>query len=1391
MPRRGEHSPLTRTPEHTAEHFDFAKKWAEIEEEFENLLKQPEDPDIDFSLEFLVCEYIAQESLTRGIILLEKFIASGKYTSEIPLLLEDILLSGDSIISSLQWEVLQKIRTYLTHVEGGIIPGEDLAKKAFEDQKMRMGEYLTDEMKMNYSELAEENDLCSGINSESVFSHRAGLHVENRIKPLYTNLPELMKKVDTYFDELRRSQPIPDFTKIPRREMAPSGIDPLVGKVETYLASFLADDMSPPVLELEKERVRAYTKQLRERLAELETPPSSEIDPNKLFDFSKFEKTTVQVEARGDSTAVIVLNNPEALEIVSNNTVILDDKNEVKSQKLPPITTRTDDKEFYKFVAGNHEYVGRETGFYRRGEHERGKWHEPRGFVNAAKVFQSGGKETFLHWPSGARWKEVGGTALSHMPAVAYYEGTHAFFKLQLQRTGTDLSDFFPRIFQLRKTEIKGEGDDLAGEWEEVALDEVVIDLSIPGVPHSAFATLDRVVRMIPLKDGVAFAVKTAPESWKIMYNRTGNFDAKTNQEVTINGAVDVLTVQEHNGEPIPIYLTQNRGGPGTGTRLIRGGGGGLNEASFLLLNEEVKYLDTKTFGEIIFPSVFNRHSANALSLDTLQCGVVQEDRFLGNQVKADTAGPLLIERSAECPTGAAVGEYNGKFFVMIPGEPIMKKYAALTQLTAYKNQIYFVASEKIGRPCAIYNKNGEKVSADLPVHDVACVRNFSIKNDFISVVFCEDLVPGTVHVWRRRLGAKADEAHTVDIAQQKVQLEALLAVLENWTERQVIEKYFTQKPLALDQALSRMKAGKQASALRALEYFAKEEPALLRGIVPADPGTNFTEETLHRALNLLYPTLMPAFREMMERQRRRPDRSVRSRVGSPFAYNPEQFVNDADPRERGGDNVVMKTTPPLTEFIPTFLGGTYDPETGKWQAISKLPATEFGDGAVRKTEVTLVVAALELGVSLRLPEFFNGRLDEKSVVSTVGAGKAARKVTLAPEAVSEGHTVTAPHDVTTVSFTLEQSKQKPVVYDPSLREYRKFARAYTAEYGIELQTEISDVPPELWLEIEPQIMRASFMERIKIITEYVQKMGYYDLDNADLKEEKHNLPLGEKLVKMETRMQALVAQAKHPETLHGKKYAGVCADFAALTVALLRRAEVLSGIAVGFNPTGKEEITRKKAHALAFAVLPTMDNRSVRVPVDATPLGVDAAQEFLLQQMRPPAETTQVFAPERRRHVPLSSEDVTELRRSSTARRERAQQARVEWEQKLEPIKITPEEANQLRAFLSLLNYADLRGRAPVSEWKTLIAEEAGRWQQYEGKDALAPVHELAHIFNDIIREKDPDQESLRTALQQAVKVGVISVDLAKKLGAILPKDKSRFSHFIEFIKSKFFSKV
>jgi transglutaminase-like putative cysteine protease len=85
-------------------------------------------------------------------------------------------------------------------------------------------------------------------------------------------------------------------------------------------------------------------------------------------------------------------------------------------------------------------------------------------------------------------------------------------------------------------------------------------------------------------------------------------------------------------------------------------------------------------------------------------------------------------------------------------------------------------------------------------------------------------------------------------------------------------------------------------------------------------------------------------------------------------------------------------------------------------------------------------------------------------------------------------------------------------------------------------------------------------------IEQYVRKHSFYDKNNNDVANLKAKKSIDEKMYVCKKRIDELKEKKiEISSELEDKKRAGVCADFATITIAMLRQAGFLSGVISGF----------------------------------------------------------------------------------------------------------------------------------------------------------------------------------------------------------------------------------
>ncbi len=185
------------------------------------------------------------------------------------------------------------------------------------------------------------------------------------------------------------------------------------------------------------------------------------------------------------------------------------------------------------------------------------------------------------------------------------------------------------------------------------------------------------------------------------------------------------------------------------------------------------------------------------------------------------------------------------------------------------------------------------------------------------------------------------------------------------------------------------------------------------------------------------------------------------------------------------------------------------------------------------------------------------------------------------------------------VLYSQEKQIVPSVPDDVSDVNYKKFRLGFEKRYGRKGTDKILDLPAELKIFIA-SIKGLSPVNQLIEIEEMVRAVSFYDMNNKESMEGKYGKGNDEKLFIMRSRMEELNERGVASS---GKMFAGVCADFAMLTTAMLREAGFVSGIISGLKINGKSA-DAKNAHALSFVVWPKGGEKSDFYTLDGTPDG-------------------------------------------------------------------------------------------------------------------------------------------------------------------------------------------
>ncbi len=193
---------------------------------------------------------------------------------------------------------------------------------------------------------------------------------------------------------------------------------------------------------------------------------------------------------------------------------------------------------------------------------------------------------------------------------------------------------------------------------------------------------------------------------------------------------------------------------------------------------------------------------------------------------------------------------------------------------------------------------------------------------------------------------------------------------------------------------------------------------------------------------------------------------------------------------------------------------------------------------------------------------------------------------------------ITADKPIDQVLFSQEKPIITPAPDDISSEEYSSFRNRFISRYSETTVEDIVDLPHELKIFIK-SISDLSPTEKLIAIEEYVRKISYYDFDNREVMRLKSGKDNDERLAIMQLRLDDLHNNGVNTD---GKMFAGVCADFAMLTTALLRKAGFVSGVITGLSMNGKRA-NSSNSHGLSFVVWPSADDKTEIHVIDGTPV--------------------------------------------------------------------------------------------------------------------------------------------------------------------------------------------
>lgn len=315
------------------------------------------------------------------------------------------------------------------------------------------------------------------------------------------------------------------------------------------------------------------------------------------------------------------------------------------------------------------------------------------------------------------------------------------------------------------------------------------------------------------------------------------------------------------------------------------------------------------------------------------------------------------------------------------------------------------------------------------------------------------------------------------------------------------------------------------------------------------------------------------------------------------FLDRPETELIGAGGERLADTRPVVESRDAMETLLTSGIYGRYSKASKRWE---KLYFPVRRDPAPPARATTLTVPNVTPGSRITLPIPPDGRLIPERVHALTASGK---EIPVTPELNCLGEAAAdVPNGAVKMLYSIEQPLAFAPMEDVPKKDYDAFAKRFAKTYGRGIAESLARLPQDLRAELR----RESFLalppkERVERVEAMVRRLGYYDVNNDEVARTKAGVGLEEQMMMAERRLGELRAGTKNPAPFEGKRFAGVCADFAQITCAALREAGIMAGVLSGVNLRGKKAEMRN-SHATAFVPWPTADGGIRIIPVDGTP---------------------------------------------------------------------------------------------------------------------------------------------------------------------------------------------
>ncbi len=359
----------------------------------------------------------------------------------------------------------------------------------------------------------------------------------------------------------------------------------------------------------------------------------------------------------------------------------------------------------------------------------------------------------------------------------------------------------------------------------------------------------------------------------------------------------------------------------------------------------------------------------------------------------------------------------------------------------------------------------------------------------------------------------------------------------------------------------------------------------------------------------------------LIEKTLPEPWREYQRKISKPFSFrgkpSRESYLSGYNATEmEGGDPLeeenkeLFKLRKPISEMLVSDIYTSYNEVSKKW---GKLEIPLYPDLGIEAEEMTIEIPDISGISTIRLPRTLDSEILKERIKGIDINGK---EIPLTASANSLGEIdIAIPKGITSVLYSIEKNTLPSIPRDISMDEYVRFAEKAVLQYGGKINESVAQLPVELEAFLL-SIDSLSPKNQVMAIESFVRDISYYDFNNKETQDRKQDTSIEELMMVMGMRMNELrIKDEKLAEQTVDKKYAGVCADFAKLTAALLRRKGFISGVLSGFRTGNQESIGTKQAHGTAFVVFPDEKEQMVPYGVDGTPGGITTEEKKKLEE--------------------------------------------------------------------------------------------------------------------------------------------------------------------------------